>query len=303
MRISREREEIAVGSMAEFRVAKDPRTPTATLVEMATRRSLPLDTDWDIRSAAIANPSLPVEVLLQLAEDRNASVRAWVGKNPRTPAHALARLAEDNDAMVRGEVANTPTTPFDLVKALASDPDPTVRNAAIVNPALPEDFILRHAEGDPLARQAVANNAATPPSVLRGLANDAEKGVRASVGANPNTPEDVIAQLLGDPDPIVRQFTAVNPKMQVQKQAQSRSGCFVATAVYGSYNAPPVMVLRRYRDERLSKSAAGRLFIGTYYRIGPHLAKLVKHGGRVSRVTKHFLDAVVERLDDGRQTR
>ena len=53
-----------------------------------------------------------------------------------------------------------------------------------------------------------------------------------------------------------------------------RSGaCFIATAAFGSPLAPDVQVLRRYRDERLSRSATGRLFIRCYYRLSPPVAR------------------------------
>lgn len=50
-------------------------------------------------------------------------------------------------------------------------------------------------------------------------------------------------------------------------------GCFVATAVYGSYSHPDVLVLRRFRDDLLAGCAPGRRFIGWYYRNGPIAAQ------------------------------
>ena len=50
-------------------------------------------------------------------------------------------------------------------------------------------------------------------------------------------------------------------------------GCYVATAVYGSYDCPQVWTLRRFRDETLAKTWYGRAFIRTYYAISPTLVK------------------------------
>ena len=47
--------------------------------------------------------------------------------------------------------------------------------------------------------------------------------------------------------------------------ANNKSGCFVATTVYGDYNAKEVISLRIYRDEVLSKSQLGKIFISNYY--------------------------------------
>ena len=62
------------------------------------------------------------------------------------------------------------------------------------------------------------------------------------------------------------------PEKPVKKTPQS-SGCYIATAVYGSYDCPEVWTLRRYRDNVLDKSWYGRLFIKCYYAISPTLVK------------------------------
>ncbi|MFT5777681.1 MAG: hypothetical protein ACI837_000629 [Crocinitomicaceae bacterium] len=49
----------------------------------------------------------------------------------------------------------------------------------------------------------------------------------------------------------------------------SDSGCYVATLAYGDYDAPQVLVLRKFRDQFLKKSRAGRSFISWYYAHSP----------------------------------
>jgi ribosomal protein L7/L12/DNA-directed RNA polymerase subunit RPC12/RpoP len=74
------------------------------------------------------------------------------------------------------------------------------------------------------------------------------------------------------------------------------SRCYIATAVYGSYDAPQVVVLRRFRDEVLSKSLFGRAFIRTYYAMSPPVARRLENAGRMNRIVRRILDTVVRRL-------
>jgi hypothetical protein len=73
-------------------------------------------------------------------------------------------------------------------------------------------------------------------------------------------------------------------------------GCYVATAVYGSYECPQVWVLRRYRDDRLSTSAPGRAFIRCYYAVSPSLVRTFGKRQWFTRLFKARLDKLVERL-------
>lgn len=76
---------------------------------------------------------------------------------------------------------------------------------------------------------------------------------------------------------------------------QSRS-CFVATAVYGSGNAPEVVALRHFREVRLRPHTLGRGLIDAYERLGPHLARVVSSRPSLRRISKRVLDAFVRRL-------
>ncbi len=61
--------------------------------------------------------------------------------------------------------------------------------------------------------------------------------------------------------------------IHVSVPEKSKKHCYVATAVYGSYDCPQVWRFRRYRDETLSKNIFGRLFIKLYYAVSPTIIK------------------------------
>lgn len=75
-----------------------------------------------------------------------------------------------------------------------------------------------------------------------------------------------------------------------------KKGCYIATAVYGSYDCPEVRVLRRYRDQRLSKTAFGRAFIRFYYATSPTVVKLFGKSKWFGGFWQKILDNFVAKL-------
>lgn len=73
-------------------------------------------------------------------------------------------------------------------------------------------------------------------------------------------------------------------------------GCYVATAVYGSYDCPQVWTLRRYRDYNLAESWYGRTFVKTYYAISPTLVKWFGNTKLFKKLFKSKLDRMVKKL-------
>lgn len=73
----------------------------------------------------------------------------------------------------------------------------------------------------------------------------------------------------------------------------NRTGCYVATAVYGSYDCPEVWTLRRYRDNMLNKTWYGRAFVKCYYAISPTLVRWFGQTSWFRRMWKAPLDRIV----------
>ena len=75
-------------------------------------------------------------------------------------------------------------------------------------------------------------------------------------------------------------------------------GCYVATCIYGSYDCPQVWTLRRFRDNILAPTAAGRAFIHTYYAVSPTLVRLFGGKKWFKGIFRGVLDNMVKSLNN-----
>lgn len=89
----------------------------------------------------------------------------------------------------------------------------------------------------------------------------------------------------------------IDPSYTIPERPQQTSnGCYVATAVYGSYDCPEVWTLRRYRDYTLAETWHGRAFIKTYYAISPTLVKWFGKTTWFKKMWQGKLDRMVSKL-------
>ena len=85
-------------------------------------------------------------------------------------------------------------------------------------------------------------------------------------------------------------------ELHPDSKALKSKGCYVATAVYGSYNCPEVWTLRRFRDNTLAETWYGRAFIRTYYAISPTLVKWFGNTEWFKKMWRGTLDRMVLKL-------
>lgn len=88
----------------------------------------------------------------------------------------------------------------------------------------------------------------------------------------------------------------VKPASSSSDVSPKKSGCYVATCVYGSYDCPEVWTLRRFRDDFLAENVFGRMFIKTYYAISPTVVKLFGKQTWFHKLFKSPLDKLVNKL-------
>lgn len=92
------------------------------------------------------------------------------------------------------------------------------------------------------------------------------------------------------------QAHGVIPQKESPTPQSDGGSCYIATAVYGSYDAPEVLTLRSFRDQVLQKHWLGRRFIKTYYFLSPPIAKRLKNARKINDLVRAALDWLVVRL-------
>ena len=74
----------------------------------------------------------------------------------------------------------------------------------------------------------------------------------------------------------------------------SSSNCFIATACYRDLYSPEVILLRKFRDEILSKHFFGRIFIKFYYSTSPFIYHQLLSRPKISNRIKVFIDKLIQ---------
>ncbi len=113
------------------------------------------------------------------------------------------------------------------------------------------------------------------------------KEFRELTGADLKTSKDIIDELVVDP-------RLVDPESI--KQEGKKGACYIATAVYGSYDAPEVLLFRSFRDRVMLRSWWGKPLVRIYYFCSPPLAKRLKNMPRINGLVRRGLDRWAEKL-------
>ena len=92
------------------------------------------------------------------------------------------------------------------------------------------------------------------------------------------------------------EITYAVPAAAFRRRRPSSGGggaCFIATAAFGSYRAPEVILLQKFRDHILLTNAPGRLFVDLYYRVSPAIADFIGQYDSLRRATRLALKPLI----------
>jgi len=78
--------------------------------------------------------------------------------------------------------------------------------------------------------------------------------------------------------------------------APLESGCFIATACYGTPMASEVRALSTFRDEYLLSNSFGKLFVEVYYKVSPQIADFISGHPHLKNLVRWLLEPVVKVL-------
>jgi hypothetical protein len=198
-----------------------------------------------------------------------------------------------------------------LIGIIEKDTDPAVRMTALKKLSdvggIPQDWIKIAANDSDLKIREYA--------LSEGLSkNEAVKenlfALSVSFGMSASSAQKKVDSDMGKLDKEIAKLVQKSPYQDVRdayreynsnssktnSSEKTKGGCYIATAVYGSYNATEVLILRRFRDNTLAKSSAGRLFIRAYYFLSPPLARRLKTTRHINNTVRRILDRIVVRL-------
>lgn len=100
-------------------------------------------------------------------------------------------------------------------------------------------------------------------------------------------------------DYLIQQGASASKAPVVSKgnpQASGKKGCYIATAVYGSYDCPEVWTLRRFRDQYLQKHLLGRAFVRAYYAVSPTIVRCFRNRKSFNSINRKALNAWIRHL-------
>ncbi len=155
-----------------------------------------------------------------------------------------------------------------------------------------EQYFKKALELDPKEASAW-NNLAVIYHDVRKQYTEAERCYKQALELTPN--DKKIWQSYGNLLTLMGRTIEANRAFEKAGTA-TKSGCFIATAAFGTPIASELDTLRDYRDFVLKKHWIGRLFIFVYYRISPSIATIIRKYEGMRACVRLFLSKIIPRI-------
>ena len=242
-------------------------------------------------SSAIATVTLtPIDDLaFEGNETAVLTLAAGTGYGIGAPASATVIIADDEPVV---SVAATDAT---AVEATLNPGTFTVTRTGSTTAALTVNFTMSGTATNGADYATVTGNAVIAP-----LATTATVTIAPINDSVPEGTETAILTLnsgagysVGSPASATVTISDIASTPPGSSTSPVSSGCFIATAAYGTPMAEDVRHLRAFRDEYLQTNEAGRWFVTQYYKFSPPLADYLRQHDDLRTVVRAALVPLV----------
>lgn len=109
------------------------------------------------------------------------------------------------------------------------------------------------------------------------------------------------ARILGDIESVSKGKAGKRVQRRVTGKMTGRamrnSGCFIATACYGSSMVDEVQLLKQFRDKYLTTNILGKILVDIYYIVSPFCATAIAKHRSLKAVISEALKPIVKIIE------